>query len=106
MRNWLFLPSGPDLFLKGRAKNKLFGTKAFKSRCLALRIDFNNLKRNSQAGFCTSLLGSCPVCHPKGVKAGFCHLFCILVLACWSVFFLLCSIYAFIASRASNVIGL
>ena len=39
-KDWLFLPNKPDLFIKGKAKNKLFGTKAFKSRCLALRINF------------------------------------------------------------------
>ena len=36
----LYLPNRPDLFVRGKAKNKLFGTKAFKSRCLALRVDF------------------------------------------------------------------
>ena len=28
--DWLYLPARPDLFVKGRAKNKLFGAKAFK----------------------------------------------------------------------------
>ena len=27
--DWLYLSSRPDLFVKGRAKNKLFGSKAF-----------------------------------------------------------------------------
>ena len=71
VRNRSFLPSSPELFSKGRAKNKLFGTKAFRCCCLALRIDFDNLKRNSQAGFSTSLSGLCPVCHSKGVYVGF-----------------------------------
>ena len=39
----LYLPNRPDLFGKGKVKNKLFGTKAFKSRCFALRIDFARL---------------------------------------------------------------
>ena len=37
----MYLPNRPDLFVKGKAKNKLFGTKAFKSRCLALQVDFS-----------------------------------------------------------------
>ena len=40
VKDCLFLPNRPDLFVKGRAKNTLFGTKALKSRCLAIRIDF------------------------------------------------------------------
>ena len=39
IKHWLCLPKRPDLFVAGRAKNKLFQTKAFKSPCLALRID-------------------------------------------------------------------
>ena len=33
---WVLLPSRPDLFVPGKARNRLFGTKVFKSRCLAL----------------------------------------------------------------------
>ena len=38
--DWLYLSARPNLFVKGRAKNKLFGAKAFKSSCVALRLDF------------------------------------------------------------------
>ena len=48
VKDWLFLPNKPDLFIKGKAKNKLFGTKAFKSRCLALRINFADYSRRSE----------------------------------------------------------
>ena len=61
--HWLLLPSGADIFVSGRAKNKLFGTKAFKSPCLALRIDFHHCERSTSVGFCTSPSGRCPVCH-------------------------------------------
>ena len=61
---WLYLPNRPDLFVKGKAKNKLFGTKAFRSRCLALRVDFATNVRTSNVGFCTSQLGSCSACNP------------------------------------------
>ena len=54
VRDWLFLSlcfNKSNLFIKGKAKNKLFGTKAFKSRCLALRIDFagNNFRSSLMA---------------------------------------------------------
>ena len=64
IREWLFLPDRPDLFVRGRAKNTLFGNKALKSCCLALRIDFANYNRLSNVGFCTSPMGWCSVCRP------------------------------------------
>ena len=54
VREWFFLPDRPDLFVRGRAKNTLFGTKLVKSRCLALRIDFAEYVRVSKVGFCTT----------------------------------------------------
>ena len=51
IKHWLCLPKRPDLFDSGRAKNKLFGTKAFKSPCLALRIDFYSLSAFFLLGF-------------------------------------------------------
>lgn len=62
--HWLYLPNRPDLFVRGKAKNKLFGAKAFKSRCLALRVDFAGNVRTSSVGFCTSPLGWCSACNP------------------------------------------
>lgn len=62
VREWSFLANRPDLFVKGRAKNTLFGTKALKSRCLALRIDFAKYIRVSKVDFCTSPMGWCSVC--------------------------------------------
>ena len=44
------------LCLKGKAKNKLFGTEAFKSRCLALRIDFTGNSCRSSLSFVPSLM--------------------------------------------------
>ena len=66
-KHWLCLPKRPDLIVAGRAKNKLFGTKAFKSPCLALRIDFLQPERLSPVGFCTSHLGHCSGCQPQRV---------------------------------------
>ena len=50
--------------MKGRAKNKLFGAKAFKSSCVALRLDFAGNARSFLRGFCTVPQGWCSVCRP------------------------------------------
>ena len=60
----LYLSARPDLFVKGRAKNKLFGAKAFKSSCVALRLDFAGNGRSFLRGFCTVPQGWCSVCRP------------------------------------------
>ena len=62
--DWMYLPNRPDVFVEGRAKNSLFSTDQFKSRCLALRIAFPGAgDRRSNAGFCTSPEGFCFVCQ-------------------------------------------
>ena len=55
------------IFVMGRSKNRLFGTKVFKSRCLVLRIDFAEITRNSHTGFCTAQSGVCTECNSKRV---------------------------------------
>ena len=62
--DWLYLSARPDLFVKGRAKNKLFGSKAFKSSCVALRLDFAGNGHSVLRGFCTLPQGWCSVCRP------------------------------------------
>lgn len=52
------------LFVKGIAKNTLFGNEVLKSRCLALRIDFAKYQRLSFVGFCTSPISYSSVCQP------------------------------------------
>ena len=47
-----------EFFVKGRAKNTLFGTKAS-----AIRIDFADDSCLSTVGFCTSPKGWCSVCR-------------------------------------------
>ena len=49
--HWLYLPDRRDPFVKGKIKDKLFGAKAFMSRCLALRVDFARNDRTSSIGF-------------------------------------------------------
>ena len=67
VKDWLLLPDRPDIFVMGRSKNRLFGTKAFKSRCLALRNDFAEITRNSHTGFCTAESGVCTECNSQRV---------------------------------------
>ena len=62
--DWLYLSARPDLFVKGRAKIKLFGSKAFKSSCVALRLDFAGNGHSVLRGFCTLPQGWCSVCRP------------------------------------------
>ena len=62
--DWVYLSARPDLFVKGRAKNKLFGSKAFKSSCVALRLDFAGNGHSVLRGFCTLPQGWCSVCRP------------------------------------------
>ena len=64
VQDCLFLPNRPNLFVKGRAKNTLFGTKAFKSRCLAIRVDVGDDSCLSNVGFCTSPKGWYSLCRP------------------------------------------
>ena len=58
VRDWLFLPTKSDLFIKGKAKNELFGTRAYKSRCLVYRIDFagNNFRSSLRSVFAPPLM--------------------------------------------------
>lgn len=60
---WLFLSNESDLFIRGKVMNKLFGTKAFKSRSLALRIVFAGNDYHSSLSFCTSRNGYCSACR-------------------------------------------
>ena len=62
--DWLYLSARPNLFVKGRAKNTLFGSKAFKLSCVALRLDFAGNGRSVLQGFCTVPQEWCSVCRP------------------------------------------
>ena len=44
--------------VKGKAKNELFGTRAYKSRCLVYRIDFagNNFRSSLRSVFAPPLM--------------------------------------------------
>ena len=62
MKDWLLRPDRPDTFVMWRSRNRLFGTKAFKSKCLALRFHFAKFTRNCHAGFGAVKSGVCADC--------------------------------------------
>lgn len=41
IHDWVILPSLPSLFIRGKAKNSIFGSKPLTFVLLALRLDFN-----------------------------------------------------------------
>ena len=38
--DWVFLPKFPGLFIRGKARNSLFGSRPLDFDAIALRIDF------------------------------------------------------------------
>ena len=53
------LPKFKQLFVRGKAKNDLFGAKELSFAVVALRISFKLPERRNQAGFCTHDSGCC-----------------------------------------------
>ena len=41
IHDWVILPSLPSLFIRGKAKNSIFGSKLLTFVSLALRLDFS-----------------------------------------------------------------
>ena len=57
------LPKFKQLFVRGKAKNDLFGARELSFTVVALRISFKLPERISPSGFCTDDSGCCPKCH-------------------------------------------
>ena len=51
-----------NLFIRGKAKNCIFGNGQLKFIMLALRIDFSVPPRRDHRGFCTEFYKLCTVC--------------------------------------------
>jgi hypothetical protein len=65
IHDWFILSSFTDVFVKGKAKNKLFGRNPIYSSVIALYIDFSMPAREADlAGFCTNLSSGCSVVGP------------------------------------------
>ena len=57
------LPKFKQLFVRGKAKNGLFGARELSFIVVALPISFKLPERISPSGFCTHVSGCCPKCR-------------------------------------------
>ena len=62
VHDWYVLPHIPNLFIRGKAKNCIFGNGQLKFIILALRIDFSVPLRSAVRGFCKEFKQLCAVC--------------------------------------------
>jgi len=62
VHGWCILPHIPNLFVRGKAKNCIFGNGQLNFIMLALRIDCSVPPRAGVRGFCTEFNGVCTVC--------------------------------------------
>ena len=61
--DWVYLPKFQGLFVKGKARNSLFGSRSLNFDVVALRIDFSRTRHpSSRRGYCTSPPGQCSSC--------------------------------------------
>lgn len=58
----LLLPDHECLFVRGKAKNRLYGAKKLSFKVAALRVKFNISERLCLSGFCTEDDGRCVKC--------------------------------------------
>ena len=66
--DWLFLPKFPGLFIKGKARNSLFGSRPLNFDVIALRIDFRRPRSPcAYVGFCTKFSKDCDRCNQPGI---------------------------------------
>ena len=63
VHDWVVLPKFKQLFVRGKAKNDLFGARQLSFKVVALRINFKLSERISLSGFCTDDTGCCSKGH-------------------------------------------
>ena len=63
MHDWVILPKFKNLFIKGKAKNHVFGSKDLSFTVVALRLNFKHPRRQLSSRFCTADGGSCSQCN-------------------------------------------
>ena len=51
MRDWVILPKFKNLFIKGKVKNHLFGSKVLSFSVVVLRLNFKQPRRQLFSGF-------------------------------------------------------
>ena len=62
VHDWVVLPKFKQLFVRGKAKNDMFGARELSFAVVALRINFKLPERRNQAGFCTHGSGFFFIC--------------------------------------------
>ena len=73
--DWVYLPKFQGLFVKGKARNSLFGTRSFDFDLVALRIDFRRpWPPLCRQGFCTLPNGKCDSCNQTLLQLSFLRL--------------------------------
>lgn len=65
VHDWVVLPKFKQLFVRGKAKNDLFGARELSFLVVALRISFKLPERISLSGFCTDDSSCCLKCHSR-----------------------------------------
>ena len=63
VRDWVTLLKFKNLFIKGKAKNHVFGSTDLSFSVVALRLNFKQPRRQLFSGFCTADGGSCSQCY-------------------------------------------
>ena len=58
VRDWVTLPEFKNLFIKGKAKNHVFGSKDLPLSVVAVRLNFKEPRRQLFSSFC-----SCSQCN-------------------------------------------
>ena len=62
--SFVFLPKFPRLFIRGKARNSLFGSRPLNFDVIALRIDFRRPRSPcAYVGFCTKFSKDCDRCN-------------------------------------------
>lgn len=62
LHDWVILSQFKHLFIRGKAKNHVFGSRDLSFRVVALRLSFKLPPRKFSSGFCTVDGGSCSLC--------------------------------------------
>ena len=63
VHDWSTLPRFKHLFIRGKAKNHVFGSRDLSFSVVALRLNFKRPRTQSFSGFCTVDGGSCAQCY-------------------------------------------
>ena len=65
MHDWLLLPANECVFVRDKAKNRLFGAMRLCFKVSALRVKFNVSERQCLSGFCTEDDERCVKCSER-----------------------------------------